>query len=189
MYSHHSMSQPGSLLPNASKPIDGPRCEMIAWNVLCAIATPSREDVRSSMIIREIAQTSRCAKQQPGLQELRDAYKEFMTEETWNKIIRFDALTDQDETRSAQALLHYDTWTRSKLLAEVSLGRKTQYYTVMKAERTFATLGILSTAFLIFSHLLSRLVLQWLQICTRSSRIVQPVDTRKIRPTSLEDCR
>jgi len=105
-----------------------------------------RSDVRSSMIIREVAQTERCQLFQPELKDLRESYKGYLGNETYERILSYDSTT-QDEDKAAQALLHYDTWTKEKLVKEVPIHRRVQYYTVVQAEKTFATIGIVAALF------------------------------------------
>jgi hypothetical protein len=52
-------------IANQTKPVTKQSCGMISWNILNALTNPNRADVRSSMIIREIAQTERCSMFQP----------------------------------------------------------------------------------------------------------------------------
>jgi hypothetical protein len=60
--------------------------------------------------------------------------------------------TAKDEENAAQALLHYDTWTKKKLVAEVPLHRKIQYYTVVQAERTIGIIGMFIVIFCFFIY-------------------------------------
>lgn len=75
-------------------------------------------------------------------QDLRSAYSIYLGKEPHARILDYKE-TEEDEKKCVQVLLHYDTWTRQKLLEAVPLRRRIQYYTIDQATETFATIGII----------------------------------------------
>jgi len=100
-------------------PIIQQNCGKISWNILNA--NPYLADFRSSMIIREISKTEGCFK------EIRDLYQNYLGNDSFKRILQYKS-TVEDEEKAAQVLLHYRHLIKKKLIAELSLHRKVQYY-------------------------------------------------------------
>src|SRR3954451_3356310 len=74
-------------------------------------------------------------------QELHSAYSQFLGPQSHERVLNYQE-SEEDEQRCVQALIHYSTWTRQKLVEAVPLRRRIQYYTIDQTEATLAKMGV-----------------------------------------------
>ncbi len=56
--------------------------------------------------------------------------------------MEFSSLSKEDESRAAQAVAHFHTWTNAEIKKALNWSHRAHYYSY-KAERMFASIGIL----------------------------------------------
>jgi hypothetical protein len=136
-------------IPHGDKGIDKKHCQTLYWNLLQSAKT---NHTLPSHFIRELEQTRRCDSVAQDLSFLRENYRTHFNEqmedpEAYTKLIQSKVRSEETEYAATQTTLHYVAWTEENLINALNWKKKLYYITVYKAENTFTTIGILTTAY------------------------------------------
>jgi len=120
------------------------RCQYIYYNLTKSLN--SRENTElPNMYISELMETARCDNFS-DMSELRLAFANRLTIPLLTKIMNSEEeLNGIEYQNSAKVLLYYADWTNDILFSALSFSNKFHYFTTLKAERTFAFLGVVGS--------------------------------------------
>lgn len=135
-----------SNIPHLNKPVTKDICQSIYWNLLqiskSSVALPTH-------FIKELEQTKRCDQVGYDFSLVRASYASHFNEQmadcdAYAKLLA--SLDNKFEYAATQTVLHYGIWTEQNLVEALSVWKKINFYTIYRAEKTLATIGIISSA-------------------------------------------
>ena len=128
------------------KPIDCDRCQMMYKNLLLKLDRENQ--IEPAIFVSLLAGTKRCD-EYTNLSEVRKAYASTMSEilpGSYERVVKCQD-TEQDTRVAYRTMEDYEQWTTERLSKALNLRNKVWYHVFHKAERTFATIGLLGTIF------------------------------------------
>lgn len=132
-------------LPNIDKITDKKKCAMIYWNLI--ELTKSKSEDTAPYFLREFYQTQRCDNFY-DFSENRQDFEAYLGPKTIENVLNYEEEKDpKDIKKVAQAVFHYNAWSRKTLLKALPFSTWMYYHTVYMAERTFAAIGVLGTGY------------------------------------------
>jgi hypothetical protein len=135
-------------LPNIDKSTDKKKCSMIYWNLI--ELTKSKSEETAPYFLREFYQTKRCDNFYDFSANRKD-FEDYLGNKTVENVLNFDEEKDpKDVKKVAQAVFHYNAWSRKTLLKALPWSTWTYYHTVYMAERTFAAIGVIGTGYTVW---------------------------------------
>ena len=132
------------------KNIDKSHCQTLYWNLL---QSAKINQTLPSHFVRELEQTRKCDQIATDLSILRENYRTYFNEQmndsnAHSRMIESSGTKNEEfEYTATQTVFHYGVWTEKNLIGALSLWKKAYYYTVYKAENTFATIGAVTSLY------------------------------------------
>ena len=122
------------------------KCNSIFTNLL---QCHGNSGILSSAYIREFFETVRCD-DVFNMTTYRNEYSSKINKgdgQRLDRILGFAKLSEEDEMVASQAIVHYQSWHEKQLVSALSWSSWVEHFTINKAERTLATLGIVGATY------------------------------------------
>ncbi len=142
-----SSDAPSAILPipNRTKPITGPMCDSIYWNLIEMHNGARHKDASEACsVLRELWQTERCDIIGTDFSGHRKAISEHVGDDVKNRILQYTA-SESDRERAIDTIGHYHMYSRKLLVAALPLSSRLYYHTIYQAERSVAVVTGMAT--------------------------------------------